>query len=247
MLKTIIIDDESDAIESLTVLLTDFIEGVNLVGVADGLSSGYELIISSKPQLVFLDVNMKDGTGFDLLNRFEQVPFQVIFVTAYDQYAIKAFKYAALDYLLKPIDLQELRSAVERAKRLKSGNSTQDYDFIKSVYKNPLPTKLALPNLEGFDLIEIDKIIRCEGQNNYTSFILDGGKKFVVSKTLKEYESILTQHGFLRVFQSHLINAKYIQGYLKGRGGTVIMLDGTNIPVSRDKKEALLKVINHSK
>lgn len=243
MLKTIIIDDESDAIESLTVLLSDFIEGINLVGAADGVGSGYELINTVQPQLVFLDINMKDGTGFDLLNQFEQIPFQVIFVTAYDQYAIKAFKYAALDYLLKPIDLQELRSAVGRAKNLVLDDNTHDYQFVRPIYKDPFPAKLALPNAEGFDLIEIDKIIRCEGQNNYTNFILDIGKTFLVCNTLKEYESILTQHGFIRVFQSHLINTKYIQRYIKGRGGTVIMSDDTHIPVSRDKKEALLKAI----
>ena len=243
LLKTIIIDDESDAVESLTVLLSDFIEGVDLIGAADGVGSGYELVNTAQPQLVFLDINMKDGTGFDLLNRFEHIPFQVIFVTAYDQYAIKAFKYAALDYLLKPIDLQELRSAVERAKKLVLDNSAQNYQFAKSVYKDPFPAKLALPNLEGFDLIEISEIVRCEGQNNYTTVILDGGKKFLVSKTLKEYESILTEHGFLRVYQSHLINTKYIQRYIKGRGGTVIMSDGTYVPISREKKEALLKVI----
>jgi len=243
MLKTIIIDDEPDAIESLTVLLSDFIEGIDLVGSAEGVGSGYELINTAKPQLIFLDINMKDGTGFDLINRFEKIPFQVIFVTAYDQYAIKAFKYAAIDYLLKPIDLQELRSATERAKKLILYNNTPDYQFVKSIYKDPFPAKLALPNLEGFDLIEINKIIRCEGQNNYTTFILDEGKKFVVSKTLKEYESILIHHGFLRVFQSHLINTKYIQRYIKGRGGTVIMSDGVYVPVSRDKKETLLKVI----
>ena len=243
MIKTIIIDDEPDAIESLTVLLSDFIEGIDLVGSADGVGSGYELINKTKPQLIFLDINMKDGTGFDLINRYEQIPFQVIFVTAYDQYAIKAFKYAALDYLLKPIDLQELRSSIERTKKFILDNNSPDYQFVKSIYKDPFPAKLALPNLEGFDLIEINKIIRCEGQNNYTTFVLDGGKKFVVSKTLKEYESILVLHGFLRVFQSHLINTNYIQRYIKGRGGTVIMSDGVYIPVSRDKKEALLKVI----
>jgi len=243
MLKTIIIDDEADAIESLTVLLSDFVEGIDLEGSAKGIEEGFQLINKCKPQLVFLDINMKDGTGFDLLNRFEEVPFQVIFVTAYDQYAIKAFKYAAIDYLLKPIDLQELRNSVERVTNLKQISATSNYQFVKSVYKDPFPAKLALPNLEGFDLVEIDKIIRCEGQNNYTTFMLDGGKKFVVSKTLKEYESILIQHGFLRVFQSHLINTKYIQRYIKGRGGTVIMSDGVHVPVSRDKKELLLKVI----
>lgn len=243
MLKTIIIDDEPDAIESLSVLLSDFIDGIDIVDSAEGIDAGYELINKVQPQLVFLDINMKDGTGFDLLNRFEKIPFQVIFVTAYDQYAIKAFKYAAIDYLLKPIDLQELRSSVERAKKFILDNNIHDYQFVKSIYKDPFPAKLALPNLEGFDLIEIKNIIRCEGQNNYTTFVLDGGKKFVVSKTLKEYESILSQHGFLRVFQSHLINTKFIQRYIKGRGGTVIMSDGVYVPVSRDKKEILLKVI----
>lgn len=243
MLRTIIIDDESDAIESLTVLLSDFIEDMDLIGSAQGVESGFALINRVEPQLVFLDINMKDGTGFDLLHRFDKVPFQVIFVTAYDQYAIKAFKYAAIDYLLKPIDLQELRGAIERARNSIIDNTTQDYQFVKSIYWDPFPAKLALPNLEGFDLIEINKVIRCEGKNNYTTFVLDGGKKFVVSKTLKEYESILVQHGFLRVFQSHLINTKYIQRYIKGRGGTVIMSDGAYVPVSRDKKETLLKVI----
>ncbi len=243
MLKTIIIDDEPDAVEALTVLLSDFVEGIDLVGSAEGIKSGFDLINKTKPQLIFLDINMKDGTGFDLLNRYDKIPFQVIFVTAYDQYAIKAFKYAALDYLLKPIDLQELRNSVDRARKSIIENNVLDHQFVKSIYKDPFPAKLALPNLEGFDLIEINKIIRCEGQNNYTTIVLDDGKKFVVSKTLKEYESILVHHGFLRVFQSHLINTAYIQRYVKGRGGTVIMTDGAYVPVSRDKKETLLKVI----
>ena len=243
MLRTIIIDDEADAIESLTVLLSDFIDGIELLGSAKGVDDGVQLINTLKPQLIFLDINMKDGTGFDLLNRFDKFPFQVIFVTAYDQYAVKAFKYAALDYLLKPIDLQELRNSVERARNFILTNNNPDYQFVRSVYKDPFPVKLALPNLEGFDLVEINRIIRCEGQNNYTTVLLEGGKKYLVSKTLKEYESILVLHGFIRVFQSHLINTKYIQRYIKGRGGTVIMSDGVHIPVSRDKKEFLLKVI----
>lgn len=243
MLRTIIIDDEADAIESLMVLLSDFIDGIELLGSAKGVEDAFQLINTLNPQLIFLDINMKDGTGFDLLNRFDKIPFQVIFVTAYDQYAIKAFKYAAIDYLLKPIDLHDLRNSVVRAKNFILSNNSPDYQFVRSVYKDPFPAKLALPNLEGFDLVEINKIIRCEGQNNYTTVLLEGGKKYLVSKTLKEYESILVHHGFIRVFQSHLINTKYIQRYIKGRGGTVIMSDGTEIPVSRDKKELLLKVI----
>ncbi len=243
MLKTILIDDESDALESLSVLLTEFVEGIDIIGTATGVKTGYQLIKDKQPQLVFLDINMKDGTGFDLLNQFEEIPFQVIFVTAYDQYAIKAFKYAAIDYLLKPIDLQELRSSVARAHKLIAQNASNNYQFLKSVYKDPLPAKLALPNLEGFDLVEIHEIIRCEGQNNYTTFFMESGRKIMVSKTLKEYETILSPHGFLRVFQSHLINTKHIKRYIKGRGGTLIMSDGAYVSVSRDKKEALLKVL----
>lgn len=240
MIKVVLIDDENDALESLSILLDDFIEGLEIIGTADGVASGIALIEEKEPDLVFLDINMKDGTGFDLLEHFEKMSFQVVFVTAYDQYAVKAFKYAATDYLLKPIDLQELRKTVDRIKSTIS-MKTDNYAYLKSIYNKPLPAKLALPNLEGFDLVSINQIIRCEGQNNYTTFYFESGKKIVVSKTLKEYENILEPHGFIRVFQSHIINAKKAEKYIKGRGGTVIMSDGTYIPVSREKKEILLK------
>ncbi len=242
-MKTILIDDEQHALDSLSKLLSEFVGGVEIVGTAKGVEAGYKLIQQQKPQLVFLDINMKDGTGFDLLNRFKETPFQVIFVTAYDQYAIKAFKYSATDYLMKPIDLQELRIAVEKCKSLLERHLTTSYEFLKSVYKDPLPAKLALPNMEGFQFIEIKHIIRCEGQNNYTTFYMEEGGKIMVSKTLKEYEPILEPHGFLRVYQSHLINTRHIRKYIKGRGGTVIMSDETYVPVSRDKKQLLLKLI----
>ncbi len=244
MLNALIIDDEIDARNALEVLLTKFVKDVNVVGQASGVKTGIEQINSLNPDVVFLDINMEDGTGFDLLDELSEIKFHLVFVTAFNQYAIKAFKYTAFDYLLKPVDLQELRKCVERLNsigKVTVGNTRMQE--LRTTHKSGQFSKITLPNLGGFDVVDIEEIIRCEGQKNYTTFYLKDNRKLVVSKTLKEYELILQEHNFLRVYQSHLINLKCIKQYQKGRGGTVVMEDGSEIPVSREKKEVLLRKI----
>lgn len=242
-LKTLIIDDEKDARDALQVLLEKFVPGIEVIGQGTGVQDGLKKIKELNPEVVFLDINMEDGTGFDLLESLERFDFSMIFVTAFNQYAIKAFKYAAFDYLLKPVDLQELRKCVNRLHETKNHSSVDRLSQLKQAKNNENITKLTLPNLGGFDVVEISDIIRCEGQKNYTTFHMKDGNKIMVSNTLKEYELLLADHNFLRVYQSHLINLKYIQKYIKGRGGIVVMQDDSNIPVSREKKDDLLKRI----
>lgn len=239
-LKTLIIDDEKDARDALQVLLEKFVPGIEVIGQGTGVEDGLAQIKALNPEVVFLDINMEDGTGFDLLESLDSLDFSMIFVTAFNQYAIKAFKYAAFDYLLKPVDLQELRKCVTRLHETKNHASGDRLSQLKKAKNNEKISKLTLPNLGGFDVVEISDIIRCEGQKNYTTFHMKTGEKIMVSNTLKEYEILLEDHNFLRVYQSHLINLQYIQKYIKGRGGIVVMQDESNIPVSREKKEILL-------
>lgn len=239
-LKTLIIDDEKDARDAMEVLLQKFVTGVEVIGQAVGVKDGIEKIKELNPDLVFLDINMEDGTGFDLLDQLDQFDFSLVFVTAFNQYAIKAFKYAAFDYLLKPVDLQELRKCVDRLSSTRILPSSDRINQLKTAKQKGKISKLTLPNLGGFDVVYISDIIRCEGQKNYTTFHMKDGNKIVVSQTLKEYEMMLKDYGFLRVFQSHVINLNCIQKYIKGRGGMVVMEDESNIPVSREKKDELL-------
>lgn len=187
---------------------------------------------------------MPDGTGFDLLEQLETIDFILVFVTAYEQYAIKAIKCSALDYLLKPVDLQELRKTIARIEQLKGNASYQRLvdNYRQNAQSTALNT-LALPVMEGFEIVKIKDIIRCEGDKNYTTFHLIEGRQVVVSRTLKEFEEILKEQGFLRVFQSHLINLQFVTKYVRGRGGYVIMSDGASVNVSREKKEELLQWI----
>jgi len=241
MLKTLIIDDEKDARDALSVLLTKFVDDVDVVGTGTGVRTGVVAIEEHTPDVVFLDINMEDGTGFDLLDELTVANFHLVFVTAFNQYAIKAFKYAAVDYLLKPVDLQELRQCVQRISNLESYDHTEGrISHLQAMRSGGTNTKLALPNMEGYDIVDIHDIIRCEGQKNYTTFFLKSGKRIVVSKTLKEYELLLSEHDFLRVYQSHLVHLSSITKYTKGRGGSLTMSDGSIIPVSREKKEELL-------
>ncbi len=241
-MTAIIIDDELSAREALRSLLENFIQGVEVVAEADGVQLGLAAIRQLKPDVVFLDINMPSGTGFDLLEQLVEVSFALVFVTAYDQYAIKAIKFSALDYLLKPVDLQELRKTMERIQQL--GGSRAQSELVEHYQRNQSSRDtLALPTLDGFDIVRVDEIIRCEGERNYTTFFMKNGDRIVVSRTLKDYELLLVDSDFLRVYQSHLVNLRFVKRYIRGRGGFVVMEDGTELPVSREKKEELLRKI----
>jgi two-component system LytT family response regulator len=241
MIRAVIIDDELESRNTVNNILTQYCEYVSIVGQAEGVGTGRELILSKQPELVFLDIQMADGTGFDLLEQIPRVDFRVIFVTAYDQYALKAIKYSALDYILKPIDPQQLIDAVNKFKVLES-NFHVMAEQIKTLFgfKSGFE-KIALPTSDGLRFVKVDNIIRCESDSNYTNFYLKTGEKILVTKTLKEFEEILTDIHFVRIHQSHLINLNFVERYIKGDGGSVIMSDGSEVEVSRRRKDLFLE------
>ena len=242
MIKAIIIDDEHNNIVTLNSFISKYCLNIEVIATAENVKSGIETININKPDLVFLDIEMPDGSGFDLLESFEKVNFQVIFVTAYDQYAIKAFQYSAIDYLLKPINPEMLVKAVHKI------NSETKLDEIEKKIKTLLQNKtkttsLALPTFEGIQVEKIENILYCSSDNNYTIFNFTNNRKLMVSKTLKEYDTLLSENNFLRIHQKHLINLKAVNKYVKGEGGYVIMNDGTSLDVSRRRKNAFIEAI----
>jgi two-component system LytT family response regulator len=241
MIRAIVIDDEQESRNTVINILDNFCKNVHVIAQAENVKEGKETIEKEKPDVVFLDIQMPDGTGFDLLEKLTEVNFQVIFVTAYDQYALKAIKFSAIDYLLKPVDPQQLIDAVEKLK-----TSETDFGLISKQISTLLKNKngferITLPTFEGLRFIILNDIIRCEADNNYTNFYLNSGEKVLVTKTLKEYDESLSEEDFIRVHQSHLVNSKYIDRYMKGDGGTIIMTDGSHVEVSRRRKEEFLK------
>ena len=244
MINAILIDDEKNALEVLQMQLTQFCKEVNIVATANGGAKGIEAIKKYNPDLVFLDIEMPHKNGFDVLTETSQFNYDVVFTTAYDQFAIKAFKFSALDYLLKPIDIVELQQAVEKAKQ-KKGNTNLD-EKIKLLFsqiqpQQKLTNKIALPIGDAMQLTEPDEIIRCESDSNYTHIFLTNGKKITLAKTLKEVEENISGNPFYRIHQSHLINMNHVSKYIKGDGAYVVMKDGTQIAISRNKKEAFME------
>lgn len=246
-ITAILIDDEPDAREVLKTLLQKNCPDVELLASAANLDQGLYAIEHYRPQLVFLDITMPDGTGFQLLERAKPVFFDVIFITAHNEYAIEAIRRSALDYLLKPVRVEELINAVGRFKEKHNspGAENERINLFLEMAGRQISTigKIAVPVRNGFMMLDIDDIIRCEAERNYTKFYLKSKEKLVASQTLKEYEALLTMHQFLRVHKSHLINLKYVKQYIKGEGGTVVMTDGSEIEVSRRSKEEFLKKI----
>jgi len=245
-IRPIIIDDEPNSRDTIKEMLTRYCQ-LAVVGEAEGVESGLELIKAQEPNLIFLDIKMNDGTGFDLLKKIENRNFHVIFTTAYDQFAIKAIKYSALDYLMKPIDIGELKEAVNKAKVAMKINNGQNDPKLEVLLQNTFnPEKLqkiVLSTAEGMHIIEIKNIIRCEADDYYTHVFIEGRKKIMISKTLKEVENTLSGNTFVRNHKSHLVNVDYIKTYVKSDGGYLIMKNGEKIPVSRRKKETMAKAL----
>lgn len=243
-LRAVIVEDEEKARKNLTALLTEYCPQVEISGSAGTVAEGVELINNQKPVLLFLDVKMRGETGFDLLEKFDQLDFEIIFTTAHDEFALRAFKFNAVDYLLKPIKIDELVSAVNRAEQRLSLRNRQDENIraLLAAAKNPGPfEKIALPTMEGLVFVKLNEIIRCEASDNYTTFYLTGNQKIMVSKTIKHFEDLLAPHNFFRVHQSHLINLGHIKKYYRGDGGYLVMADGASVMVARRKKETFLK------
>jgi two-component system LytT family response regulator len=243
MIKSIIIDDEPDNVMVLTKMIQEFCPGVSLLGEADNAIKAVTLIQQVEPDLVFLDVEMPYGNGFDILDRVLPVRFEVIFITAFEAYLLKAIRYRALDYLLKPVDLTELMEAVAKAEQnIQSKNFNWRLEkFLMDLKKPDLNlNKIALPGKSGVVFIPISDIIRCEASNNYTIFIIKNRGKIISAKSVKEYEAILPKELFFRVHNSHLVNLNYVQGYQWGRGGCLEMEDGVVLEVAARRKDELI-------
>jgi len=234
----------------MKTLLQRYASGLQLIGEADSVATGAKLLLELQPQVVFLDIHLGDGTGFDLLeevNKKGKINSQVVFITAHEQYAIKAFRFSALDFLLKPVDPEELEKVIEKIKAI--WDKTDNYAHIDLLLENIRKKvdnfkRIALSNSDGMHLFEINDIIRCESEDNYTKFYIKNNKPLLISKTLKEYEDLLTEHGFERIHQSHLINLAYLKSYIKKDGGYVVMADNSKLPISARKKERLQDIIS---
>lgn len=238
-MRTVIIDDEEKSRKTIKNFIAKYAPELMVLGEADGVEMGIELIESIQPELVFLDVQMGDGTGFDLLGRLQFDDFKLIFCTSYEHYAVKAFRFSALDFILKPIDPDIFKSAIERVK--KSNDNKSCRNVLAQNEKNL--TQLALRSAEKITIINLNDIVRCESSINYTQFIMSDGSKIMVTKTLKEYDELLAPHGFIRIHKSHLVNMNAIVRYIKGDGGWIELTDGVKIEVSRRKKDILLEAI----
>lgn len=241
-MNALIIDDEIKSRNTLNNFLVKYCDDLKVLGQADGVKTGLEQIKALEPDLIFLDIEMGDGTGFDLLERLENKNIKVIFVTAYNEYAIQAFRFSAVDYLLKPINPEELIAAVRKLNSETPVVQEERYNTLLNNHKKI--RKIALPTQEGIEFVPIEKIIRCEADNNYTQFHILDGKSILVSKTLKDFQELLESQGFFRVHQSHLVNLNYVQKYMKGSGGLVVMEDGSHVDVARRKKEAFLEILS---
>jgi two-component system LytT family response regulator len=241
-LKAVIIDDELNSIDVLKMLIGKYCPEIRVVGEADDAEAGKKIIAAYAPDLVFLDIEMPLGSGFDLLDRIGQKKFEVIFVTAYDHYALKAIKYCALDYLLKPVDIDELVSAVAKvSERIHHQSTHEAMDILKRYLKRDVSsTKIAVPSADGLQFVEVTEIVRCEASGNYTRVHLLKNRNYLVTRTLKEYEELLMPHNFLRIHHAHLINLNLIEKYVKGEGGYAIMTDGSVVDISKRKKHEFL-------
>jgi two-component system LytT family response regulator len=242
MLKCIIVDDELKSRESLKILIEDFCEGVTVSAICQNVDEAIVAIDQVQPDIVFLDIQLQRETGFDLLERIKNFQFEVIFTTAYSEYAIKAFKFSAIGYLLKPIDIEELKKAISKVEKKLNGSVTERLQQLMQNLRNGSADnyKLALPTTDGLVFIKISDILYCEASSNYTEIITEDGKKFTVSRTLKEYEDMLTEQNFFRIHHSYLINLNGVRNYVRGDGGYVVMNDGKSLDVSKRKKEGFL-------
>jgi two-component system LytT family response regulator len=248
MIRAIIVDDENKSRVNLKILLTEFCEGVEVIGLAGTVNDAIKLIDSKNPDMVFLDIQMQNETGFDLLEHYEKINFEVVFTTAHSEYALRAIKFSAIDYLLKPIDIDDLQAAVKKLEERINADS-QIKNKLEVLLQNLKPEdssncKIALPSSSGLVFVKLREILYCEGQSNYTYFYLINGNKYIVSKTLKEYEEMLSEYNFFRIHKSHLVNLNEIKQYVRGDGGYVVMNNEKALDVSKRRKESFLLKIS---
>ena len=246
MKKILIIDDENPTRDFIRHILESF--KVNAQIFTDGVNveTGIKAIEEIQPDLVLLDIQMPDGNGFDVLSQAQYKKFEVIFITAFQEFAIQAIKFSALDYILKPIDMEELQIAVNKAlDSIHQKTSESQFQALQNNIQPSQKRKIVLKTLESIHILDIENIIRCEADKNYTSFYLVDGKRILVSKTLKDFDLLLTGHNFFRVQQSHLININFIERYDKHDGGYVVMKDGASVPLSPAKKDQFFQLIEN--
>lgn len=243
-MTAIIVDDEKHCRDVLALLLQRFCPQVQLLATCVDGTEGYQAIEMHHPDLVFLDIEMPGMSGFDMLEACRFTKFDVIFTTAYNEYAIKAIRHNALDYILKPIDKEELVQAVQKAEQERLTRVPAKVEsFVDYLHRQKTGDRIALPTLEGLQIINSEEIYYCESDGGYTRFFLTNGKIVLISKTLKEVEDVLETKGFCRVHHGYLINLRYVQRYIRGDGGEVIMENNKNIPVSRNKKQEFLSLL----
>jgi two-component system, LytTR family, response regulator len=244
MIKAIIIDDEIHCQETLSIMLKEFCPNVQITDQCRSAQKGLEAIKTHKPDLLFLDIEMPNMNGFEMLEHLNEISFAIIFTTSYDQYAIKAIRFSALDYLLKPIDPKDLVSAIHKVEKQKQIPPPEHFQLLLSHLKDKKSfSKVAIPTAEGFELIPSAQVIRCEADDNYTHFYMKGGRSITACRTLKEIEEQLEDFpSFLRVHHSYIVNLEEVMKYVRGEGGYLVMSDNSTVNVSRSRKEALLKL-----
>jgi two-component system, LytTR family, response regulator len=249
-ITAVLIDDDSNLRDGLRKLLAHFAPDISIIGEAEDVKTGVEIMDNLKPQVVFLDIQLIDGSGFDILEKIAakngKITAHIVFITAYEEYAIKAFRFSALDFLLKPVDIDELEIVIGKIRAtVDKKDSYAHIDLLLENIRKKVDTykRIALTTAEGINLYDVSDIIRCEGESNYTTFYIKNSKPIVISRTLKEYEEMLAEYGFERIHQKHLINLAYLKSYVKRDGGFVVMADDTELPISIRKKERLQELI----
>jgi two-component system LytT family response regulator len=244
--KAILVDDELNSLQNLRQKLDEFCPDLEVIAMAQKPEEAMLLIKHHKPDVVFLDIEMPKMSGFRMLDELGECDFEIIFTTAYNHYAIDAIRISAFDYLMKPIAIKELQTAVDRLSKLRVSSQTKDkIDILKTSMseKKSQDDKIAIPTSEGLEFIPIKNILRIESSSNYSKIFFKEGKNILVTKLLKDFEDMLQPYRFYRIHNSHLINLSYIQKFVKANGGQVLLQDGSLIDVARRKKEEFLKMI----
>ncbi|MDP4261873.1 MAG: LytTR family DNA-binding domain-containing protein [Bacteroidota bacterium] len=248
MLKAILIDDEESSLSSLKEKIFSYCRGIQVIGLCDNAEKGIEAIDRLRPDIVFLDIEMPVMNGFVMLQQLKYKNFELIFTTAYDHYALKAIRCSALDYLVKPIEIEELQAAITKAeeKRNHSYPNPQIELLVEQlITKKNSFSRIAIPTTEGLQFLKIDDIIYLEASINYTHIYSEGGKKFIVSRTLKDFEDMLPPETFLRIHNSYVINKNFAEKYIRGEGGQVLLSNGVTLDVAKRKKSEFLKAIGY--
>lgn len=240
--RIVIVDDDINAVESLKLLITKYCPTFDVVGSANDIEEGAHQIIVNQPDLIFLDVEMPGGTGFDLLKMMKTRNFDVVFITAHNKYAVNAIKHSALDFLLKPFDVKEFLETIERF-HANRRNKTTNYEVLLENLKHNAPKKLVVASSKGYEYIPVETIVRIESERSYARIFLTNGRVIMVSKCLNDYQNMLDSSTFFRIHNSHLVNLNHVVMFVRTDGGYVEMTDNSKIPISRSKKDIFIQVM----